>query len=209
MAQSPPESGSGAPQKPLSKRKRTVMVVIIIIIVVVAASALSLQLYHDLHPAPTPPESIGFEKGNVTMISCGLAGGVVYRENVSITSVNGTITTNMFGLKLITTTSLPISLIKPSSGGSCPPYGGWWVVLQSSAGAPYACWTAASDGNWSITAAACGTTTNLTPPGGLPVTLASGMSFVVYVYGYGDPQGAWSLQAYGINGATVSGAVDL
>jgi hypothetical protein len=186
------------------------MVVIIVVIVVVAASALSIQLYHDLNPAPTPPNSIGFKSGTVTTISCVPthdSSSVIYRENVSISSVNGTITTDMFGLRVIAG-SLPWGPINPPSGGSCPPYEGWWVVLQSSVGAPYACWTGTSDGNWSITAAACGTTTNLTPPGGLPVTLASGMSISVYTYGRGDPhQGAFTLQTYGISGATVNSEV--
>jgi hypothetical protein len=36
------------------------------------------------------------------------------------------------------------------------------------------------------------------------------MSFVVYTYGYGgDPQGAVSLQAYGLGNETISGGVEL
>jgi hypothetical protein len=146
-------------------------------------------------------------------VTCNSTGGEVYSEQMSITGTTNTVTTETLGLKIIPTYGgLAVNVSTPGawtagSAGECPT-NGWWGELVSAGGSPLAwyqsscsdaysepCWSANQDG----TSAVAG------------VTISGGQFLMVYMIGQhpADPNGNYTMQAYGLGGDTVSGSVDL
>jgi hypothetical protein len=154
-------------------------------------------------------DTIGLAGGVPSASACTGAASMVYYEIVYVGAISATITTGMFGFKTIPVTGgLALATTSPglwtsTSGGACPS-AGWWAVLESITGTPLAYWDSSGNGVWTATA-------NGTTPVSPAVTLTVGQTLVVSMCGENpaDPAGAYTMQAYGINGNTVSGSVDL
>jgi hypothetical protein len=218
--QAPAESLHGAYVREDSKKYRTLRNIFIILVICVVVIAVLLAYLENANTRPAegcgecgPPGWVG---GLPSSTSCGTTADALYFESVSVTSTSTDFTTNTVGLKVIPTAgglSVP-NVEPPASGSPCPTRGGFYVALESSSGQSVACWTNVSVGGslvWSSpTSGVCAN-----PNGaalGSPITIDGGMSLIVYMYGAGvvPPMGgAYTMQAYGINGATVAGEVDL
>jgi hypothetical protein len=142
---------------------------------------------------------------------CGTAPGALYLENVSISSVSGSVSTNRVGLKIFPDSGgMPLANVDPPiSTSPCPSSGGYYISLSSESGTVMACWSGGSGAWTSPTGSPLACATPVGSNLSSAATLNGGQTLTVYMYGEGNPAGAYQMQAYGINGATVSGAVDL
>jgi hypothetical protein len=140
----------------------------------------------------------------------------MYYEGVPVSTSSSSLTTNTLGLKVIPSAGGPpvVDVAPPAKNSPCPTTGGFYVGLYDSAGNAVACWTNVSVGGsivWvSPTSGVCSNPNG--EPLQSPIILSSGQSLVVYMYGKNvvpPMAGAYTMQAYGINGASVSGSVDL
>jgi flagellin-like protein len=196
--------------------------ILLVAITVVLAAVLYVLVSGYLGSTGAKPSSLGMAGGLATTTTCGTTAGALYFESVSITSTSSTITTTTLGLKII-----------PAAGGlafgngntiaaasACPAAGGYFVGLVSAAGTTLACWvgqTVASSPVWStLSGSSCVTTTTAAATTlGTAQTITGGETLVVYMYGTSNSNtvppmsGAYTMQAYGLSGATVSGSVDL
>jgi hypothetical protein len=192
-----------------------VMIVWMLVLLVFSAPWLTLEAESGLSGSCTGdcglPITIGMVGGIPAPTTCGATASAMYHEGVSITSTSGSVSTNTFGLKVIPIeggSDVP-NVAPPVNGSACPTSGGFFVVLESAAGLVVACWTGGQA--WSSPASdACPTLVGASL--GVPVALTGGMTAVVYMYGASvvpPMAGAYTMQAYGLGGATVSGSVDL
>ena len=157
------------------------------------------------------PFSIGLAGSVPSNATCGTTSRALYFESVSITATSWTVTTNMFGVKVLPTAggAAVTNVVPPSSGSACPANGGFYVTLVDAEGAVLACWSGGSV--W--TSPISGICAN--PKGaslGSPVTISGGQTLVVYMYGTGvvpPMAGAYTMQVYGQGCSIVSGSVDL
>jgi len=166
-------------------------------------------------PAPDCP-MLGMVGGTASTTACGTTPNALYIESVTMSSPSSMITTNTLGLRVIPDEGgLPVpNVASPASNSSCPTTGGFYVGLNDPAGNAVACWTNGSVSGsivWvSPTSGACSNQNG--EPLQSPITLSSGQTLVVCMYGKNvvpPMAGAYTMQAYGINGASVSGSVDL
>jgi len=190
----------------------TVMVLVIVIALVAYILLLLLVIPSTPVDGSSKPATIGMAGGVPATMACGTTAGALYYESVSITSTSGTITTSTFGLKVVPTAGgyAVKNAVPPSSGSPCPTSGGFYVSLANAAGTAVGCWSGGT-GSWSTpTGGTCGNQAGSTLSS--PVAIAGGQTFVVYMYGSSlvpPMAGAYTMQVYGIGGATVSGSVDL
>jgi hypothetical protein len=199
-----------------SHLKAIVLVVILIMVIATLWVILSYVLVSCYGCGIGPrPLSIGMAGGTPTTMACGTTANALYKESVSVTSTSGVITTNTLGLKVVPTAGGPnvANVAPPSSGSACPTTGGFYVALSDSGGTTIACLTGVVVGGspvWSApsgNSATCPSTNPITAVSS--ITINGGQTLVVYIYGEGNPVGAFSMQAYGLGGATVSGLIDL
>jgi hypothetical protein len=163
------------------------------------------------------PASLGMAGSVPTSTACGTTAGALYFESVQVTGTSATITTNTLGLKVAPTSGevAVTNLAPPASGSPCPTSGGFYVTLINAAAAIVACWTgvvASGSPVWSAPSGSPAACPSTNPTTAVPVvTITSGQSFVVYMYGsYVPPMaGTYTMVAFGLNGASVSGSVDL
>ena len=190
--------------------------ILLVAITVVLAAVLYVLVSGYLGSTGAKPASIGMASSVPTSATCstltapslaGTGATVVYYESLSITSTSSTVTTNTAGFKVIPTTGgIPATQGTVTATSACTA-GVWYMVLESATGAAVGCYTSALAGAWATpVGGACGSTatTALSPA----VPFSGGQTLIVYMVST-NPAGAYSLQVYGINGATVSGQADL
>jgi hypothetical protein len=148
-------------------------------------------------------------------MECGTTPGALFFEPVTLTPITGTITTNMLGLRVIPTAGGEAvkNVAPPASGSPCPANGGFYASLNNSAGTAVACWAGVLVGGspaWSSPTSGICANPNGAPLGS-PITLTGSDTLGVYMYGSVYPgvppmAGDFTLDAYGINGYSVSGS---
>ena len=190
--------------------------ILLVAITVVLAAVLYVLVSGYLGSTGSKPVTIGMASGRPTSATCstltapaptGTGAVVVYYESISITSTSSTVTTNMAGFKVIPTTGgVPATQGTITSGLACAA-NVWFMVLESATGSAVACYTSALAGAWAApSSGVCGSTATTALSPAQP--FQGGQTLIVYMHS-NNPAGAYSLQVYGINGATVSGQADL
>jgi hypothetical protein len=212
---------SPATNPPLEKKRagRKVVITYVIAIILIAGSIALIAYVIDPSNYYSCPDSGCPPNGNIGMAAsipektaCGTTVGALYIESVPITSVSSSyVTTSTLGLKIMPVSggTAVVNVAPPANNSVCPSSGGFYASLQDEQGNVLACWSGGQE--WSSpTHGACSNTAG--PSIGSPITFASGQEFVVSMYGSGvvpPMAGAYTMYAYGINGATVTGAADL
>jgi len=212
-----PGSGTGAPQERFPRNRhaiRNLAIIFVTIIVVISLATLAL-IYSNSNQSTTcngciTISTVGMAGSIPSSAECGSDAGLVHYESISVTSTSSTVTTSTLGLKVIPTSGgIAVTISTPgawtSAGGGACPTSGWWAELVSPAGSSMAwfqsacqsapCWSASSGGTTATSA----------------VALTGGQTIVVFITGQtpANPAGAFTMQAYGLGGSTVSGSVDL